>query len=346
MFRGDLAVIPHSLRQQVLQLANEGHSGIIKVRQRLRDCGWWLGINEDVEQHVRHCQACLFSDKSARFVTPPLHSIAYPPKPWHTVALDIKGELHGEASRGRYLIIPYNQHSKWPDFRAVNTVTSNTVISFFDELFLRCGLPTKIIIDNGKQFVSRQITRFFTSLGIEHAQTALNYPQANGAVERFNRFLTDQIRLWRVEKISRWDALYCFIDVPIDSALHYTTITGRTYVRSRNGHASRPTSKVSAAQSRQFTLNSDVRRFQRRNERKYNVRKHASPFNVAKGEHVHVRDNIHSNKYEPMWTQLLIVIERINDSKVCHDDTVSNAADLVPASPQTPELQPSPHQPL
>ena len=132
LFRGDQAVIPTNLPQQVLQLAHEGHHGIVKMRQRLRDCVWWPGINEDVELHVKHCQACLLSDKSARPVTPPLHSIPFPPKPWHTVALDIKGELHGEVSRWRYLIVAYDLHSKWPEVQAVNTVTSSAVISFLE----------------------------------------------------------------------------------------------------------------------------------------------------------------------------------------------------------------------
>jgi transposase InsO family protein len=67
------------------------------------------------------------------------------------------------------------------------------------DLFSRWGLPSKIITDNGKQFVSKQIEDFFTNLGITHSRTALYHPQSNGAVERFNRFLTDQLRLARVE---------------------------------------------------------------------------------------------------------------------------------------------------
>ena len=127
------------------------------MRQRLSDLFWWSGINEDVEPHVKHCQACLLSDKSARPVTPPLHSIPYPPKPWHTGALDIKKELHGKASRWRYLIVAYDLHFKCPAVRAVNTVTSSAEISFLEELFSRWGLPTKIITDIAKQFLSRQI---------------------------------------------------------------------------------------------------------------------------------------------------------------------------------------------
>ena len=103
------------------------------------------------------------------------------------MALDIKGELHGEASHWRYLIVAYDIHSKWPQVRAFNTVTSRAVISFLEELFSKWRLPT-VITDNGKQFVSRQIKDLFKSLGVEHARTALNHPQANGAIERFNRF--------------------------------------------------------------------------------------------------------------------------------------------------------------
>ena len=61
--------------------------------------------------------------------------------------------------------------------------------------------------------------------------------------------------------------------------------------------------KVMTPKTVNFKLDNDVRRSQQRNERSYNARKRASNFDVAKGKHVHVRDNVRSNKYEPMWTQ-------------------------------------------
>ena len=95
--------------------------------------------------------------------------------------------------------------------------------------------------------------------------------------------------------------------------------------------------KLAPPKAVSFQLDNDVRRSQRRNERNYNPRKHASYFHVSEGQHVHVRDNIRSNKYEPMWTQPRLVTERIGDSTVRFDiNTVQTAADLVPARPQTP----------
>ena len=128
MFRCDCADILMSLRPQVLLLAHEGHPGIVKMRQRLCVKVWWPGINVDVDHHFKHCKACLISDKAERPVVFQLHSLSYPPQPWHTIAIDIKGELHGDAIRWSYLIVVYDFHSTWPTVRAVNTVTSTAVI--------------------------------------------------------------------------------------------------------------------------------------------------------------------------------------------------------------------------
>jgi hypothetical protein len=47
------------------------------MRQRLRDTVWWPGINADVDSYVKNCEACHFSDKSARPVLALLHSIPF-----------------------------------------------------------------------------------------------------------------------------------------------------------------------------------------------------------------------------------------------------------------------------
>ena len=71
--------------------------------------------------------------------------------------LDIKIQLHCEALRWRCRIVAYDFHFKWAEVHAVNTVTLSAVIRFLEKLFARWGLPTKIITNNGKQFVSHQI---------------------------------------------------------------------------------------------------------------------------------------------------------------------------------------------
>ena len=211
------------------------------------------------------------------------------------------------------------------------------MISFLEELFSRWGLPTKIITDNGKQFESRQFEDIFKSLGIEHARPTLYHPPANKAVECINRFLTDQLRLARVENSPVDNALFIALSMH-RSTRHCTTQKSPAELMCARGMAMplNRLRKLAPPTAFSFQLDNDVRR-SRRNERNYNACKHASPFHVSEGHHVHVRDNIRSNKSELMWTQPRLVKEQIGDSTARLDNgTVRNAADLVPARPQTP----------
>jgi hypothetical protein len=53
VIRGTRIVIPKSLRHQVLELAHEGHQGIVKTKQRLRTKVWWPGIDAEAEKKCR-----------------------------------------------------------------------------------------------------------------------------------------------------------------------------------------------------------------------------------------------------------------------------------------------------
>ena len=45
VLRGRRIVIPVQLRQRTLQLAHEGHQGIVRTKQLLREKVWWPGID-------------------------------------------------------------------------------------------------------------------------------------------------------------------------------------------------------------------------------------------------------------------------------------------------------------
>ena len=63
------------------------------------------------------------------------------------------------------------------------------------ELILQRALeahPTarpRIISDNGPQFIAGDFRRFIDLAGLTHVRTSVNYPQANGKIERYHRTL-------------------------------------------------------------------------------------------------------------------------------------------------------------
>ena len=58
LLRGSRIVIPASLQSTTLQLAHEGHQGIVRTKQLLREKVWWPGIDKDVEHLIRSCTSC------------------------------------------------------------------------------------------------------------------------------------------------------------------------------------------------------------------------------------------------------------------------------------------------
>ncbi|KAJ8015112.1 hypothetical protein DPEC_G00022770 [Dallia pectoralis] len=142
--RGLCAVIPVALRGCVLQMAHQGHLGIVKAKQRCRDVVWWPAMDRDLEGLIRSCAACLTSGKTGPPASTPLQPVDWPSATWDHLQLDICGELYNVPHHQRFLVVVYDLHSKWPEVAPMGTVTSAAVVNFLDQLFSRWGLPRAI----------------------------------------------------------------------------------------------------------------------------------------------------------------------------------------------------------
>ena len=58
LLRGTKLIIPTKLRNETITHAHKGHQGIVKTKQALRTKVWWLRIDKDAEQFIKHCHAC------------------------------------------------------------------------------------------------------------------------------------------------------------------------------------------------------------------------------------------------------------------------------------------------
>ncbi len=188
--RGHRAVIPLSLRGQVLSMAHEGHVGLVKLKQRCRDLVWWPGIDRELEALVRDCAPCLLSGKTGAPAPPPLQPVDWPTKPLEHLQMDIYGELASVPHHQRFLVVVYDLHSKWPEVVPMCSVTASAMVDFLEQLFSRWGIPQAITTDKGPQFVSSEFSSYLAARGIAHIRTAFYHPQANGGVERL-------IKVWK-----------------------------------------------------------------------------------------------------------------------------------------------------
>ena len=150
LLKGQRIIILKSLRKQILDLADEGHQGIVKCKSRLREKVWWPGIDKEVEHYVKNCKACLLMSTENRHE--PLNPTPLPDRPWQHIAVDICGPL----PRGESLLVAVDYYSRLFEIAMSYSTSTAKVVICLDNWFTSHGLPELIVTDNGVQFTSTE----------------------------------------------------------------------------------------------------------------------------------------------------------------------------------------------
>lgn len=193
VMRGMRIVVPVTLRERVLELAHEGHQGIVKTKDRLRSKVWWPNMNSMVERHCKKCLGC--QAVTPVTTTPPVKTTTMPTKPWRDLAVDLMGPL----PTGESLLVTVDYYSRWIEVDVVRNTASSVIIKCLEHHFTRHGIPETLRTDNGSNLVSHEMEEFLDELGIKHKRTIPLWPRANGEVERQNKSLLKAMRAAQAE---------------------------------------------------------------------------------------------------------------------------------------------------
>lgn len=169
-------VIPNKLRHKLLQSVHASHFGIVKTKSLARSFMWWPGIDSDIENFIKSCNACL----SVRPDPPKAALIPWEATEnvWTRIHIDFAGPI-----KKNYFLIITDSHSKWPEVFRTKEITSSFTVTKLREVFARFGLPETIVSDNGTQFTSSVFKTFVRLNKINHITSAPGHPATNVAAE-------------------------------------------------------------------------------------------------------------------------------------------------------------------
>ena len=189
LLRGNKIVIPTSLTKQVLDLAHEGHPVETVIKRRLRAKVWWPSLDKETTAYVKSCRDCLLVSQPNR--APPMARHEFPRAPWLCLAMDLMGPLPNKEMI--FVVIDY--YSRFTEVRFLKSTTSAVIIKHLNDIYTRFGIPKKMTVDNGRQFISTEIKNFCNQLDIELIQTPPYWPQANGEVENMNKSILKRLQI-------------------------------------------------------------------------------------------------------------------------------------------------------
>ena len=106
LLRGNHVVVPPEGREQVMELLHLGHPGNTHMKGLARSFVWWPGIDFDLEEKVKTCDAC----QRVRHSPAPasLHPWEFPKNAWEQLHADFAGPF-----LGKMFLIVIDVYSKW-----------------------------------------------------------------------------------------------------------------------------------------------------------------------------------------------------------------------------------------
>ena len=154
LFRGSRLVIPVDCQEQVLSELHVGHQGIVKMKGLARSHVWWPGMDKQIENLVRSCQACQSIHNQPPVV--PLHPWPWSISPWERIHVDFAGPILGSM-----FLVLVDSHSKWIEVEPMESTTSERTVKVLRALFAHYGLPKCLVSDNCPQLSPKNLQNFW-----------------------------------------------------------------------------------------------------------------------------------------------------------------------------------------
>jgi len=150
---------------------------------------------EDCLRITKSCHGCQIHGDFKHQPPVPLHPTV-PSWPFDAWGIDVIGPIDPPSSGGhRFILAATDYFSKWAEAVSLREVKSDNVINFLErQIIYRFGIPHRITSDNGKAFRSNKMYMFIEKYKIKWNYSTGYYPQANGAIEAFNKTLGKMLK--------------------------------------------------------------------------------------------------------------------------------------------------------
>lgn len=216
-------VVPDSLKTEVLQGVHDGagHQAQSRSLSMTRQRFFWLHLDRDVRDYVRHCQRCIVSTTVEPEGRAPLGTVTST-RPLELVCIDF---WSAEDSRNKSIdVLVITDHTRMAQAFPCKDQTAKQVARvLWDRYFCVFGFPERIHSDQGANFESQLIRELLQVSGVRKSHTTPYHPMGNGSVERFNRTLGGMIRALPSEEKVDWPRRLQTLTFMYNCTAHETT---------------------------------------------------------------------------------------------------------------------------
>ena len=161
-------------------------------------------MNKDIRKYITNCTLC--HREKAKVQAYPLQMTEIPDRPFYKIAIDLVMECETSTSGNKHILTIIVHLTGWPEAFPIPDMSVDIIVSTFINHYLPVHMcPRYILLENGTKFKNTLMDQELKQLGIEIIFSAPNYPQNNGKLEVFYKYLKPILKkLWEKD-LSNWD---------------------------------------------------------------------------------------------------------------------------------------------
>lgn len=221
-------LVPHKYqRQELIRLAHDipisGHGGVTKTFSRLQEKFYWPKMRPDVSKYIRECKICQQCKVEQKLPAGLMLPQPRCDRPWQMISVDLFGPLPRSNAGNTYIFGVSDYFSKFVRLFPLRVANAKSVCKRLEEeVFLLFGVPQVIILDNGKQFVSKACKDLCARYGVQMRFDCNYHAQAN-PFERVNRVVKTMLSCYVKDNHRTWDVELAKINCAICTSKHEVT---------------------------------------------------------------------------------------------------------------------------
>ena len=202
-------LVPQHLIPDILHEAHghllAGHFGVSKTKQRLLQSYYWVNMEKDITEHLRHCDKCQLT-KGSKMKPELLSPLPQCTEPNQRVHADLFGPLKTANGDKKFILCITDAFTKYVELVVLPNKEALTMSSgIFNHWICRFGLPLEIVTDQGKEFNNKMADHLFSELNIRHSTTSSYHPQCNSQAEVCNKTIAKYLADYVDDSTLNWE---------------------------------------------------------------------------------------------------------------------------------------------
>jgi hypothetical protein len=179
-------------------------------------------MKKDVVDFIVRCMECQKVKVEQKYPSRFLWPLSVPEWKWEVIAIDFITKVHRTTRQHDSIMVVEDKPTKVVHFMLVKIThkTTNIAEIYMKEIVRLHGVPKTIVSDQDPKFTSIFWKGLFKGFGTNLNFSTTYHLETNEKTKRINRIIEDMLRMYAMDKPSRWEDYLHLVQTAYNNGYH------------------------------------------------------------------------------------------------------------------------------